>query len=174
MRCIGSQGAAMSALLKLLEEPPKSVVVILATTEAHQVLATIRSRTQQFQFQRIGSQSMLDHLSWIASEEGIKITMDALTLIVQLSEGGMRDAEQLLDQCGLMGESVMPDHIWRLTGAVPESLLLEMVDALCTEVAVEVRVASVIEQSRSLIDSNKSPMAIAQGLARVVQMPGDR
>jgi DNA polymerase III subunit gamma/tau len=163
-------GAAMSALLKLLEEPPASVVIILATTEAHQILATIRSRTQQFQFQRIGSQSMLDHLSWIADEESIDITVDALSLIVQFSEGGMRDAEQLLDQCGLIGERVMPDHIWRLTGAVPESLLLEMIDALCAEVAIEIRVASVIEQSRSLINSNKSPIAITQGLARVVQL----
>jgi DNA polymerase III subunit gamma/tau len=163
-------GAAMSALLKLLEEPPNCVVVIMATTEAHQVLSTIRSRTQRFQFQRIESEVMLDHLTWIATKEGIEITPEALGLIVQLSEGGMRDAEQLLDQCGLIAEVVTPDQVYALTGAVPEPLLLKMVRTLSEQTDVETRIANLLEQSRVLAAGNKSPIAVVQGLARMIQL----
>ena len=163
-------GAAMSALLKLLEEPPNCVVVIMATTEAHQVLPTIRSRTQRFQFQRIESEVMLDHLTWIAHEEGIEISVEAIKLIVQLSEGGMRDAEQVLDQCGLIGEMVTPDHVYALTGAVPEPLLLRMIGALSEQTSVETRIANLLELSRILAAGNKSPIAVVQGLARMIQL----
>jgi len=90
---------AFKALLKTIEEPPPHVIFILATTEIHKVPATIASRCQQFRFSRIDVEESTKRLCEIAKKENVNITEDAARLISRLSDGGMRDAVSLLDQC---------------------------------------------------------------------------
>ncbi|MDR9404242.1 MAG: DNA polymerase III subunit gamma/tau, partial [Halothece sp. Uz-M2-17] len=94
--------AAFNALLKTLEEPPPRVVFVLATTDPQRVLPTIISRCQRFDFQRIPLAAMIAHLSAIAQKEAIDITEEALAVIAQTAQGGLRDAQSLLDQLSLL------------------------------------------------------------------------
>ncbi len=89
---------AFNAFLKTLEEPPSYVVFILATTEKHKILPTILSRCQVYDFQRISLQMTVDHLQWVASQEGIEAEPQALHLIARKADGGMRDALSIFDQ----------------------------------------------------------------------------
>lgn len=90
--------AAFNALLKTLEEPPKHIIFILATTEPHKIPATILSRCQRFDFKKISENDICDRIKYICTEEKIKISDDAIKLISKLSDGGMRDSLSLLDQ----------------------------------------------------------------------------
>lgn len=110
---------AFNALLKTLEEPPKNVIFILATTEVHKVLDTIKSRCQRFDFKRITTEDISKHLRYISEKEGINITDDALSYIAQNSAGGMRDSIALLDQLSVLNSSesaIDVDDINRLLG----------------------------------------------------------
>ncbi len=89
---------AFNALLKTLEEPPENVIIILATTEIEKIPATISSRTQKFQLQRISIKQIVEKLKMIAVEEKIKISSEALELVSSSAEGSLRDAESLLEQ----------------------------------------------------------------------------
>lgn len=89
---------AFNALLKTLEEPPPHVKFIFATTEAHKVLGTITSRCQRFEFRPIPEDLIAGHLEHIANLEGINASHDALKSIARLANGGMRDAQSILDQ----------------------------------------------------------------------------
>jgi len=90
--------AAFNAFLKTLEEPPKYVVFILATTEKHKVIPTILSRCQIYDFKRITVNDMIDHLEYVASQEGITTDRDALGVISLKADGAMRDALSIFDQ----------------------------------------------------------------------------
>ncbi len=94
---------AFNALLKTLEEPPENVIFILATTEVHKVLDTIKSRCQRFDFRRITTEDIVKHLRYISDQEKINISDDALIAIAKNSAGGMRDSISLLDQLSLLG-----------------------------------------------------------------------
>ncbi len=96
---------AFNALLKTLEEPPENVIFILATTEVHKVLDTIKSRCQRFDFRRITTEDIVKHLRYISDNEKINISDDALFAIAKNSAGGMRDSISLLDQLSLLGVS---------------------------------------------------------------------
>src|SRR5919205_476865 len=89
---------AFNALLKTLEEPPRHVIFILATTEPHKIPLTIVSRCQRFDFKRITAKSIVGRMKLIVDETGVKYEEDALTIIARAAEGGMRDALSLLDQ----------------------------------------------------------------------------
>jgi DNA polymerase III subunit gamma/tau len=89
---------AFNALLKTLEEPPPSVKFVLATTEPHRLPETILSRCQRFDFRRIGLREVVQRLSEIAVDEGLKITDGALVLLAREADGSMRDAQSLLEQ----------------------------------------------------------------------------
>jgi len=119
---------AFNALLKTLEEPPKNVVFILATTESHKVLDTIKSRCQRFDFRRITTGDIAKHLRYISNKEGIKISDDALYSIAKNSAGGMRDSIALLDQVSILGESkeITEDDINNLLGRLSFDILYEM------------------------------------------------
>jgi DNA polymerase-3 subunit gamma/tau len=91
-------GAAFDALLKTLEEPPKHVIFIFATTEPHSLPATILSRTQRYDFRRIPLSDLIESLRKAARKEEIKITDDALTLIARKGDGSLRDALSLFEQ----------------------------------------------------------------------------
>ncbi|MBR4446367.1 MAG: DNA polymerase III subunit gamma/tau [Solobacterium sp.] len=99
--------AASSALLKTLEEPPENVIFVLATTDPQKLLPTIISRCQRFDFTSVNAYQIRDHLMKIGEKEGIYINKDAAMMIADLSEGGMRDALSIMDQCAAYTD----DHI---------------------------------------------------------------
>ena len=90
--------AAFNAFLKTLEEPPHHAIFILATTEKHKILPTILSRCQIYDFNRINVQDTVEHLQYVASKEGIQAEPEALNVIAQKADGGMRDALSIFDQ----------------------------------------------------------------------------
>ncbi len=90
--------AAFNAFLKTLEEPPSYAIFILATTEKHKILPTILSRCQVYDFQRMTIQNTVDHLRHVAEKEGVTADDEALNLIAQKADGGMRDALSIFDQ----------------------------------------------------------------------------
>ena len=97
---------AFNALLKLIEEPPDHVVFILATTDTHKVPATIISRTQRHDFRRLPEATIIGKLHRIVEAKAAEADDDALALIARLADGGMRDAESLLDQVLAYAEAV--------------------------------------------------------------------
>ena len=98
---------AFNALLKTLEEPPPSVLFILATTEPHKVPATIQSRCQRYDFHRITVAEIRERLSYVCRESGIAANDDALAIIAAQADGGMRDALSILDQCSALAEGTL-------------------------------------------------------------------
>ena len=121
--------AAFNALLKTLEEPPQNVIFILATTEAHKVLPTIISRCQRYDFKRITTNDIIEHLKKIAQKENIKISDGAISVIAKSAAGGMRDSLSLLDQVSNMGssEEITEDDINSLLGRLSFESLYELV-----------------------------------------------
>ena len=98
--------AAFNALLKILEEPPAHLMFILATTERHKVPATILSRCQRFSFKRIQPRDIQSRLQHVAVQEGIDLKPDGAELLSRLSDGALRDALSLLDQCAAQGGAI--------------------------------------------------------------------
>ena len=123
---------AFNALLKTLEEPPKNVIFILATTEVHKVLDTIKSRCQRYDFKRITTSDIVAHLRMISDKEGINITDDALMTIAKNSAGGMRDSIALLDQLSVLDgtEAITTDDINNLLGRLSFDVLNELTNAI--------------------------------------------
>ncbi len=118
-----SQGA-FNALLKTLEEPPKHVIFILATTEPHKIPLTIISRCQRFDFKRIQPKDIVGRMSQIINETGIVCDEQALHIIARAAEGGMRDALSLLDQAiSFSSERVSVEDALTVTGSVSQSFL---------------------------------------------------
>jgi DNA polymerase-3 subunit gamma/tau len=152
--------AAFNALLKTLEEPPARVVFVLATTDPQRVLPTIISRCQKFDFRRIPLGAMVQHLQHIAANENIDITPEALTLVAQVAQGGLRDAESLLDQLGLVGEQVTVERVWDLVGAVPERDLMALTQAIADD-----NPQAVLDHCRHLMDRGREPLIVLQNLA---------
>jgi DNA polymerase-3 subunit gamma/tau len=156
--------AAFNALLKTLEEPPPRVVFVLATTDPQRVLPTILSRCQRFDFRRIPLDALEGHLRWIASQEAIGITEEALNVVAQRAQGGLRDAESLLDQLSLLPPPIEAAAVWELLGAVPEQELLALVEAMAAAEPL-----AVVEVSRGLLERGREPGAVLQGLAGLLR-----
>ena len=156
--------AAFNALLKTLEEPPPQVVFVLATTDPQRVLPTILSRCQRFDFRRIRLDALNKHLSWIAEQEAIEIKPEAIHVVAQRSQGGLRDAESLLDQLSLLPPPIEAAAVWDLLGAVPEQELLELVGAMSSAEPVQL-----LEATRNLLDRGRDPGAVLQGLAGMLR-----
>ena len=156
--------AAFNALLKTLEEPPPQVVFVLATTDPQRVLPTILSRCQRFDFRRIPLEALNSHLAWIAEQESIPIQPEALHVVAQRAQGGLRDAESLLDQLSLLPGPIKADAVWDLLGAVPEQELLNLAEALA-----EGEPLMLLEASRRLLDRGRDPGAVLQGLAGILR-----
>lgn len=108
--------AAFNALLKILEEPPAHLIFILATTELHKVPATILSRCQRFAFRRIRPQDIAQRLRYVAGQEGMALDEDAAELLARLSDGALRDALSLLDQCGASGGAIDTGRVLDVLG----------------------------------------------------------
>lgn len=113
---------AFNALLKTLEEPPEYVLFIMATTEANKVPLTVLSRCQRFDFRRIAPQKIKERLSYIAREENLRVSDEALSLIVRRAEGGLRDAIGLLDQCATFGNDgqIEAEQVQAVIGSLGE------------------------------------------------------
>lgn len=152
--------AAFNALLKTLEEPPDRVVFILATTDPQRVLPTIISRCQRFDFRRIALDPMIQHLTYIAGQESIAITPMAVELIAQVAQGGLRDAESLLDQLSLLSGEIDNTQVWDLVGSVPEQALLALLQAI-----IEQQPALIVERTHTLLDRGREPLTVLQNLA---------
>ena len=125
-----SQGA-FNALLKTLEEPPAHAIFILATTEPQRLPATIISRCQRYEFRRIPSEKIIERLGKIAEKEKINISGDGLAAIARISDGALRDAISLLDQCssGFSGR-IEKDDVLRLSGMVQDEFIADFTEAL--------------------------------------------
>lgn len=123
--------AAFNALLKTLEEPPKHVIFILATTEPYKLPATILSRCQRFDFQAITDNEIFNRLNVVCKAENINATEEALGLIAQSAEGGMRDALSLLDACISYSTDDVVDinDVLAVSGNVSSELLLEIINS---------------------------------------------
>lgn len=128
-----SQGA-FNALLKTLEEPPSYVIFILATTEPHKIPATILSRCQRFDFKRVSSKDIASRMSYICKKENIEAEEKALSLIARNSQGALRDALSILDQCISFGnEKIEYNDVIELLGTVNIDELFELSQSIIDE-----------------------------------------
>ncbi|MFA5577029.1 MAG: DNA polymerase III subunit gamma/tau [Tissierellaceae bacterium] len=122
---------SFNALLKTLEEPPKHLVFILATTEPQKLPQTILSRCQRFDFRRIGKKDIIENMRKISEDLGIGVEQKALSLIASNVDGAMRDALSLLDQClSLGGDKVSYEDAIDILGAVNMDIILDIVDGI--------------------------------------------
>ena len=124
-----SQGA-FNALLKTLEEPPQHIVFILATTEVHKIPATILSRCQRFDFNRIEPKAIADRLEYIAGQENVKLSYDGAMLIAAVADGAMRDALSILDRCIGLSDNIDSDIVREATGLAGRDYLFTLADSV--------------------------------------------
>lgn len=117
---------AFNALLKTLEEPPAHVIFVLATTEVHKLPATILSRCQRFDFTRITPADIAARIRFVAEKEGFSVTDDAALLLARLSDGAMRDALSLLDQCVSHSREVTAEVVTAAAGLAGRSHIFEL------------------------------------------------
>lgn len=141
---------AFNALLKIMEEPPAHVIFILATTEVHKVPATIISRCQRFDFRRIRTEDIVSRLKFIAEKESVKLDDDAATLIAKISDGGMRDALSLLDQCIAYSDDVDLKTVSDAAGIAGRDYLFNIIDGVFAH-----NITNVMETVASLYDMAK-------------------
>ncbi len=152
--------AAFNSLLKTLEEPPPHVVFVLATTDPQRVLPTIISRCQRFDYRRIPIDAMVAHLMYIAQSEGINIPATSMKTIAQIAQGGLRDAESLLDRLSLLDGEITPDRVWDAIGSVPERDLLDLVRAIAKRDP-----ESLLTRTTEILERGKEPITVLQNLA---------
>lgn len=146
-----SQGA-FNALLKTLEEPPSHVIFILATTEPHKIPATILSRCQRFDFQSLDKADIVERLQYVLNAENIKATPEAVDLIAESSEGGMRDALSLLDQSISYStdDVISEDDVLAVSGNISSQIILHMLKE-----ALESNSAEVLKSLGEIISYGK-------------------
>lgn len=121
--------SAFNALLKTLEEPPKHVIFILATTEFNKIPATVISRCQKFDFKKITNKQIEDRLKYILEQEKKSLNDEVISLIAKLSDGGLRDAINMLDQViSLEKENVTVDDVYNLIGDISEKNIIILLE----------------------------------------------
>ena len=139
---------AFNALLKTLEEPPPYAIFVLATTELHQVPATIVSRCQRFDFRRVPNDAIVQRLAFIAQEEGCTISEESLGVIARQSRGGMRDAITMLEQVvALFGLTPSVEEVNNMLGIIEDERTNELANALVSDDLVRA-----LELSREVSD----------------------
>ena len=156
--------AASNALLKTIEEPPSKVTFILATTNPERVLTTIHSRCQKFDFKRISANDIFQHLSLIANKESINFQDQALKLIAKRSNGGMRDAQSLLDQLSLIPNGITTENVQNLLGEVSAIDLINLVNSLINNDSELLLVSC-----NKLYDAGNEPYEIIIGLLNITR-----
>lgn len=150
---------AFNALLKTLEEPPAHVIFILATTEVHKLPATILSRCQRFDFHRIAPEAIADRLDYVCAHEGAAIDREAALMIARLSDGAMRDALSLLDQCLSRAAHVTLSVVTEAAGLAGQTYLIQLTDAL-----IELDTAAVLRTVASLHEMSKDMARLCEEL----------
>ena len=142
---------AFNALLKTLEEPPKHVKFILATTEPQKLPATILSRCQRFDFKKIPEDKIVENLKYVCNESNIKYTEGALNLIAELSEGAMRDALSILERCAQDGKNSIEENKIKEIVGIPETKYIMNI----AEKIVNCDSAGALEVTQEVIKSGK-------------------
>ncbi len=151
---------AFNALLKTLEEPPKHVIFILATTEPHKIPLTIISRCQRFDFRRIEAPDIVSRLGTVVEAENIAINNDSLQALARAADGGMRDALSLLDQVVSFSEdTVQLEDVLSITGATSEQVLGQLVKAAC-----EKNTLQALQSFHQLMKEGKDPNRLVEDL----------
>lgn len=127
-------GAAFDALLKTLEEPPPHVIFIFATTEPLKVPETILSRTQRFDFRRVSTSDLVEHLKMVVNAERLSVDDDSLQLLARKADGSVRDSLSLLDQVvSFAGNTISRDKVVEALGLVDRQTLFDFVDAVAAK-----------------------------------------
>ena len=170
--------SAFNALLKTFEEPPAHAIFILATTDPEKIPVTILSRAQVFTFHLAAPAVMIAHLKSIAEKEGIKITDDALALVVKRGGGSFRDTLSLLDQVAtLSSDTITKDLIESALGLPSSEIIAKIYAALPAAIAAtssptagagDPAVSAVVALLRDLINAGKKPTAIAADLIDLI------
>ena len=151
---------AFNALLKTLEEPPVHAIFILATTESHKRPATILSRCQRFDFRGVGVKEIIERIKFVSSNENIQISNDAIELIAECAEGGMRDALSLLDEAiSFAGSKVSVSDVYQVSGAVDLDNILEVANDV-----LEKDSSKVLSSLEKIIDLGKEIPKICNDL----------
>ena len=156
---------AFNALLKTLEEPPAHVVFILATTDAHKLPETIVSRTQRFSFKPVDKQLVIDHLKYIAKQEKINVTDEALELLAEHGEGSFRDSISLFDQASSRGTKIEADDIRQLLGVPP----LSLIQAIVTQLSNNADISSIANTLTDLYNQGYQATSIAKQLSQIMR-----
>lgn len=124
-------GSAFNALLKTLEEPPKHLVFVFATTEPHKVPPTILSRVQRFDFRRMQISDIVSRLSFIASQEHLQVDEDALVVVAKKADGSMRDAQSIFDQViSFCGQSVTYAQVNEALNVIDQGFFFRVTDMM--------------------------------------------
>jgi len=153
-------GEAFNAFLKTLEEPPRHVVFVLATTEPHRVLPTILSRCQRFDFHRVGTKEIEAVLQMVAEKEGIEVDEKAVAIIVHAADGSVRDALTLLDQAIAYAEGAVTSEIAsEILGGIDFDLL-----ASFAEILLRRDVAGALELVERVVAEGKDLRQLVVGL----------
>ena len=152
--------SAFNALLKTMEEPPEHVIFILATAEVQKVPATILSRCQRYDFQRITADKIAGRLEYAAGQENIELDHNAAELIGRLADGAMRDALSILDTCAGVSNTVDEALVRRMAGVTDRKYLFEISDAIAARDAVKAlqEIAALRQQS---VDMRRLCMELA-------------
>ena len=150
---------AFNALLKTLEEPPSHVIFILATTEYYKVPETIISRCQSFEFERLGITDIVNKLSYISNSEKINVDKKVLELIAQYSDGGLRDAINMLDKLASAGKKIKVEDFYEIKGLVNNDDILDI-----TSDIIQSNVDKVFEKLELLINKGKNVTLLAEEL----------
>ena len=151
---------AFNALLKILEEPPKHLIFILATTEIERVPQTILSRTQRYTFKRISIDTISKNISEILAKEGKTIDEAGVDLIAQMADGSMRDAVSLLDRVVAINDNnISYDKIIEVLGVTTEDTLFELATSILNSDA-----SSIIMSVANLADDGKDMMVLIDGI----------
>ncbi|HEY8178222.1 MAG TPA: DNA polymerase III subunit gamma/tau [Candidatus Limnocylindria bacterium] len=148
---------AFNALLKMVEEPPDHVVFILATTDTHKVPATIISRTQRFDFRPLPTDAIVGKLTRIVAAEGAEAEPEALALIARLADGGMRDAESLLDQVlAYAGDRITLEAVREAVGLADDAAITTLLHAYVAGDA-----PAALDQIEALADGGRDMAQVA-------------
>ena len=156
---------AFNALLKTLEEPPKHVIFILATTEIQKIPLTIISRCQKFDFKKITSSEIESKLNEILKKENKKVSEDVVKLISEISDGGLRDAINLLDQViTTSNKDITVDDIYNLNGEISEKELEHLFDSI-----IDNDIPSILNKIEEFYNSGKNIYSIIEKLLVLVR-----
>ena len=157
--------SAFNALLKTLEEPPSHVIFILATTEINKIPSTVLSRCQKFDFKKISNKKIIERLNYICEKENINISEDIIKLIAELSDGGLRDAINLLDQLNITNvDKITRTDVYNLIGDVSDEEVIELFDYL-----ISCNIEKIIEFLNNYLESGKNFIKIINRLESLIK-----